>query len=125
VRPQEWDETLAADGGPEVQATKETNMAKQFTVVSLTPTTDSWIPGYMAAVPALTEKHGGKYLVRAMGPERIEGAPSDADPAMIVILEWPSKDAESAFLSDPEYAPFHKARIDGAVNNAWSLPGLD
>ena len=100
-------------------------MAKQYGLYLLTPTTEAWLPDYMAAVPDLVMKHGGRILVSADKPNRIEGEPSDADPEFIGIIEWPSKEAESAFLNDPDYGPHTKARLAGAVNNTWSLPGLD
>lgn len=95
-----------------------------YTVVALTPNTDTWISDYMGAVPALVEKHGGRYIVQTPEYERIEGEGRETDPAMIVILEWPSKEAETAFVTDPDYAPHHKARLEGATNNSFSVPGV-
>ena len=46
--------------------------------------------------------HGGVF-----GPPQ---EPSDTDPDFIAIIEWPSKDAESAWLNDPDYVPHTKAR---------------
>jgi uncharacterized protein (DUF1330 family) len=100
-------------------------MANHYTAVALTPTADAWIPGYMENVPGLVAKHGGRYVVRADSYERIEGEAVGADPAMIVIIEWPSKEAETAFMTDPDYAPHHEARLSGATNNSFSLPGVD
>ena len=100
-------------------------MAKHYTFFSITHTTDAWVPAYAAAVPDLVVKHGGRILVQASEPDRIEGESSDADPDFIAILEWPSKEAESAWLNDPDYAPHTKSRLEGAVNNTWSVPGLD
>ena len=91
---------------------------------ALTPRTDAWIPDYMANVPGLIAKHGGNYIVRTDAYERLEGEATEPDPALIVIIEWPSKDAETAFLSDPDYAPFHEARAAGADNAWFSVPGL-
>ncbi|MGI9621279.1 MAG: DUF1330 domain-containing protein [Acidimicrobiales bacterium] len=95
-----------------------------YTAVALTPTTDTWIPAYMENVPALVARHGGRYVAQSDNYERIEGEASDTDPAMIVIIEWPNKDAESAFVADPDYAPHHAARLAGATNNSFSVPGL-
>ena len=99
-------------------------MALHYTLVGLTPTSDSWIPDYLGAVPALVEKHGGRYIVQTPEYERIEGEADGPDPAMFVILEWPSKEAEAAFFADPDYAPHHKARLEGATNTAFSVPGV-
>ena len=99
-------------------------MALHYTVVALTPTSDAWIPDYMGAVPALVEKHGGRYIIQTPEYKRIEGEARETDPAMIVILEWPSQEAETAFFADPGYAPYHKARLEGATNNSFSMPGV-
>lgn len=82
------------------------------------------MPDYLGAVPALVEKHGGRYIAQTPDYVRLEGEDSGNDPAMIVVLEWPSKDAETAFMTDPEYAPHHKARLEGATNHAFSVPGV-
>ena len=100
-------------------------MPEQYTFFSLTSTTDAWVPAYDAVVPGLVVKHGGRILVQASDPVRIEGEPSDADPEFIGLIVWPSKDAELAFLNDPDYAPHEKARLEQGVNNTWSVPGLD
>jgi uncharacterized protein (DUF1330 family) len=60
-------------------------MAKQYTFFSITHTTDAWVPAYAAAVPGLVVKHGGKILVQASEPERIEG-----NPAMRIQISSPS-----------------------------------
>jgi len=96
-----------------------------YTAVALTPTTDAWIPGYMENVPEIVARHGGRYVVRADDYQRIEGEAAGADAAMIVIIEWPNKEAETAFMTDRDYAPYHEARLAGATNNSFSLPGLD
>ncbi len=80
--------------------------------------------GLHGSVPALIEKHGGRYIVSTPEYERVEGEVRETDPAMIVILEWPSKEAETAFMTDPDYAPYHKARLEGATNNSFSMPGV-
>ena len=99
-------------------------MSLHYTVVALTPNNEAWIPDYMGAVPALIEKHGGRYIVQSTDYERIEGEARETDPLMIVILEWPSKEAETAFMTDPDYAPHHKARLEGATNAGFSVPGV-
>lgn len=100
-------------------------MAKHYTFFAITPTSDSWLRPYLAAVPQLVAKHGGRYIVAGAGPERVEGEPRDSDPAAVTILEWPSKQAETAFMTDPEYAPHLRARLEGGVNDAFSVPGVD
>ena len=54
---------------------------------------------YVERIPAFIEKHGGRYLVRGATPTVMEG---DWSPEHMVILEFPSRDAATAFLADPE-----------------------
>jgi uncharacterized protein (DUF1330 family) len=54
---------------------------------------------YVRAIPAVIGKHGGRYIVRGVEPEVIEG---DWTPERMVILEFPSREAAKGFLGDPE-----------------------
>ena len=62
---------------------------------------------YIEHVPALIEKHGGKYLVRGGRSEVLEGGWS---PTRLIVLEFPSRDAAVAFYDDPDYAPYKELR---------------
>jgi uncharacterized protein (DUF1330 family) len=73
-------------------------------------------------VGPLIEKHGGKFLARTLGHERLEG---DADAGAIVLLEWPSAETAKAFYADPAYQPFLQSRLAGANNQAWLFEGKD
>ncbi len=94
-----------------------------YSLVSVTPTTDQWIPEYLAAVGPLVEKHGGKYLARTASHERFEGG--GPAPALQVILEWPSKEAADAFYHDPAYAPLLQSRLSGSESSWYSIEGKD
>tara|TARA_R110001632_G_scaffold232256_2_gene372591 strand:+ start:2717 stop:3019 length:303 start_codon:yes stop_codon:yes gene_type:complete len=94
-----------------------------YSVLSITPTTDAWIPAYLPAATRLVAKHGGKYLARTGSHEQAEGKAEEA--ALRVILEWPSKEAAMAFMKDPEYAPHFKARTDGSTGNHFLIEGKD
>lgn len=54
---------------------------------------------YADAIPAFIARHGGRYIVRGVEPTVMEG---DWSPERMVILEFPSRDAATAFLKDPE-----------------------
>ncbi len=54
---------------------------------------------YVAKIPAFIDRHGGRYLVRGVEPETLEGAWT---PQRMVILEFPSREAAKAFLDDPD-----------------------
>ena len=73
---------------------------------------DAWIPEYAANVHDIVARHGGKYLSRSANIEQLEGTSQDT--TLIALLEFPSADAVKAFASDPEYAPYAKARQDGS-----------
>jgi uncharacterized protein (DUF1330 family) len=94
-----------------------------YSVVAVTPTTEDWIPNYIGPVSALVAKHGGKYLARTASHERLEGEGEDA--ALWVILEWPSREAAMAFMSDPAYQPHLKARSAGSNSHHFLIEGKD
>ena len=94
-----------------------------YSVFFVTPTTEAWIADYLPVVTETVAKHGGKYLARTASHERVEG--SGASPGVIVIVEWPSRDAANAFYEDPGYEPHLKARLAGAVNEAFLVEGKD
>lgn len=58
----------------------------------------SFLP-YAEAIPAFIEKHGGRYIVRGVKAEVMEG---DWAPERMVVLEFPSGAHAKAFLGDPE-----------------------
>jgi uncharacterized protein (DUF1330 family) len=94
-----------------------------YAAIALTPTSEDWIPGYLETVTGLVQKHGGQYLARTASHERIEGEGNN--PALMVIIEWPSAEAAKAFYSDPEYQPHLAARLSGADNHFFLIEGKD
>ena len=54
---------------------------------------------YAEKIPAFIEKHGGRYIVQGVVPEKIEG---NWIPERLVILEFPSTKKAKEFLADPE-----------------------
>jgi uncharacterized protein (DUF1330 family) len=55
--------------------------------------------GYAEKIPTFVEKHGGRYIVQGVVPERMEG---DWIPERLVIIEFPSTQKAKDFLADPE-----------------------
>ncbi len=94
-----------------------------YSIVSVTPSSEDWIPSYLEAVGPLVAKHGGKYLARTASHERVEG--DGPDPALQVIIEWPSEEAQNAFYADPDYQPHKAARISGSESHLFSVAGKD
>ena len=94
-----------------------------YSVLAVTPTAEDWIPDYVAAVTALVEGHGGKYLARTLSHERLEG--DGGGVGLRVIIEWPTKMAAVAFMEDPAYASHLKARTEGSMIEHFLIEGRD
>lgn len=82
----------------------------------------SWLEKYREKVPALIDKHGGRYVARGGAMEKLEG--SAELPSAMVVLEFPSMDKARAWYNDPEYAPFIKLRQGGADLDLVLVEGL-
>lgn len=94
-----------------------------YSVLDVTPTTDTWIPEYLPTATKLVAKHGGKYVARTANHEQVEG--NDHPAALRIIIEWPSKETALAFMNDPEYTPHLKARTGGSVSNHYLIEAKD
>jgi len=94
-----------------------------YSVLEVTPTTDAWVEDYLSSANRLVAKHGGRYLARTASHEFLEG--QGDSPALRIILEWPSKEAALAFMSDPEYVPHLNARSAGSVSHHTLIEGTD
>ncbi len=72
---------------------------------------------YSRRSPEAVAKHGGRVI--ALG--RLEDAlAGEAEPRKVMILvEWPSREAFDAFLDDPEHADLHPLREGGTENYLW------
>jgi len=86
-------------------------------------TDDGWVPDYAAAVHDIAARHGGEYLSRSGAIDTVEGA--DLDATLVALIRFPDKDALRAFVADPDYAPFAKARQDGSVSNFYAIDDTD
>jgi len=94
-----------------------------FLIGDIKVTDDSWVPDYAANVHNIVGKHGGKYLSRSGNISTLEG--DDKDSTLIAIIQFPSREALDNFVSDPEYAPFSKARQAGGVSNFHVIDDTD
>ena len=66
-------------------------------------------------------KHGGKYLANSANHQTLEG--ERKEPAIRVIIQWPSKQHALDFMSDPDYLPLLKLRTDGSVSHHALVEG--
>eukprot|EP00127_Corallochytrium_limacisporum_P003314 Clim_evm3s148 gene=Clim_evmTU3s148 len=94
-----------------------------YSVLEVTPTNQEWIPEYVPAANKIVTKHGGKYIARTASHERLEGTGESA--ALRIIIEWPSKEAATAFMNDPDYEPHLKARTAGSNSHHFLIEGKD
>jgi uncharacterized protein (DUF1330 family) len=94
-----------------------------YSVVSVTPKSTDWIAPYLHEVTPLVAKHGGRYLARTASHAPLEG--SAPPPALQVIIEWPSPEAEAAFHSDPAYRAPLASRLAASESQWSSIKGKD
>ncbi|MGX7927211.1 DUF1330 domain-containing protein [Tsuneonella sp. HG094] len=83
-------------------------MAAYF-VAEITSHDSAWLAEYGEMVPPMVRKHGGELICRSQQFRRYEG--DRPAPDYVIILQFPSLAAIDAFMSDPAYQPFKKARI--------------
>jgi uncharacterized protein (DUF1330 family) len=96
---------------------------KYYFIGEVEVTDQSWVPDYVKNVTGMVERHGGRYLARTSLMERVEGVRKV--PALLVIVEWPSKEKGMAFYESEEYGPYRKNRIAGAKNEFLLVAGED
>lgn len=92
-----------------------------YTHVACTPVTDDWIADYVAAVPDLIARHGGRNVYRTTEFDNVE-MPDDLATTFMVLIEWPDAGAASEFYDDPDYQPLKKARIAGSNTQWFNVP---
>lgn len=98
-------------------------MSTYYSVLEVTPTNQDWVTDYIGPANKTVAKHGGKYLARTSSHERVEG--DGNNPALRIIIQWPSKQAAIDFMNDPEYVPHLKARTAGSESHHALVQGTD
>jgi uncharacterized protein (DUF1330 family) len=96
---------------------------KYYAVAEIDITDLSWISAYVKNVTGMVERHGGRYLARTSHIEKIEG--ERKKPQIVVIVEWPSKEAAEALYNSDEYKPYLQMRKEGARNEFLLVAGED
>jgi uncharacterized protein (DUF1330 family) len=87
------------------------SMAKAYLAGFLTLRDPAWLDEYQSKNLALVERHGGRYLVAAPNPIRLEGR---NPPDILIVMEFPSREAATAWYGDPDYQPLIRLRQLGA-----------
>lgn len=76
---------------------------------------------YKAAAQKSVVAHGGKYIARGTGMEKLEGS---WDAKRLVLLEFPDAAAARAWYHSPDYAAARKHRSGGVADfSAWIVDG--
>ena len=96
---------------------------KCYTIGELDITDRAWVSDYVQQVTPLIASHGGRYLTRTAQIEQLEGARKL--PQILVIVEWPSREAAQAFYDSDAYRPYRDARHAGAKNEFIVVPAED
>ena len=96
---------------------------KYYMIGEVETTEQSWVPDYVANVTGMVERWGGRYLARTPKVEKVEGVRSLQ--GIMVIVEWPSKEAAIAFYESEEYRPYRQKRLAGAKNEFVLVAGED
>ena len=96
---------------------------KYYAVAEIDVTDQRWVADYVANVTGLVERAGGRYLARTARSEKIEG--DRPLPQLVLLIEWPSKEAAIAFYESAEYRPYRTHRLAGAQNEFLLVPGED
>jgi uncharacterized protein (DUF1330 family) len=94
-----------------------------YMIADIKVTDNNWIPAYAASVHELVHKHGGKYLSRSGNVKTLEGSPLKTN--LIALIRFPSTQAVTSFLADPEYAPFAAARKSGSESRFQLIDDSD
>lgn len=96
---------------------------KHYAVAELDVTDPAWVRDYVTDVTPMVQRRGGRYLARSASIERIEG--DKPLPQVLLIIEWPSKQAADEFYDSDEYRPYREARRAGARNEFVLVSGED
>jgi uncharacterized protein (DUF1330 family) len=77
---------------------------------------------YLAAVPAVLERHGVEYVVRGGAPAQLEGS---WDTRRLVILKFRDRHHVRRWYSSPEYQELVALREGTAAVSAIVVDGVD
>ena len=94
-----------------------------FLIAEIRITNDAWVPDYAANVHTLVAKQGGKYLSRSGNITPLEGAGKDC--TLVAVIQFPARAALEAFVNDPAYQPYAKARQAGSNSQFYMIDDTD
>jgi uncharacterized protein (DUF1330 family) len=68
---------------------------------------------------AAVGKHGGKVVALGKLVGALLTGPDGGPRTVMVLVEWPSREAFEAFLEDPDHNDLHPLREEGTRNYLW------
>jgi uncharacterized protein (DUF1330 family) len=74
---------------------------------------------YSRRSAAAVKEHGGKVVALGRLDAAVQTQPGVEPRTVMVLVEWPSREAFEAFLQDPEHDDLHPLREDGTQNYLW------
>lgn len=92
-------------------------------VATNTVTDECWTEEYTKEVTKLVESFGGKYVVRSVNIDHIEGV--RPAPEVVVVMQFPSKEDFMAFYHSDAYKPYLEARKKGSAGEFYGVPWVD
>ncbi len=108
---------------PRPQESDGATMAKYYAVADLDIRDTRWVEAYVREVTSMVEAHGGRYLARTGRAEKLEG--ERPLPQVVLLVEWPSREAAMAFYDSEAYRPYKERRLAGARNELLLVAGED
>lgn len=93
-----------------------------YMVIEVTVVDATLYAEYVARVPAVVAKYGGRYIVRGGEVIPLTG---DWRPERLVILEFPSMDRMTEWNFSPEYLELAQIRARAARTRAIAVAGAD
>jgi uncharacterized protein (DUF1330 family) len=68
---------------------------------------------------AAVKEHGGRVVALGRLDEAVQTQPGIEPRTVMILVEWPSREAFDSFLEDPEHDDLHPLREDGTQNYLW------
>ena len=81
---------------------------------------DDILSEYLTRIPFYVKKHFGRYIVQGVEATVIE---NEWKPEKVVVIEFPSRENASAFLSDPEAKELFKLRHNSTTSKMILVDG--
>lgn len=77
---------------------------------------------YINKIPDFIKKHNGKYIVKGVEPEVMEG---NWQPERVVIIEFPSNADAKSFLNDPDAQGLFALRHETTTSKLILVDGCE